>query len=144
MCFQRGLAGYPVARTPAGAEQWRPATCKLTDEEESCSLDVYVDVGLRKTDALQSSECLHRRLSCTRSSTSILVCSIISTSGTLTPPYSFAKNCMALTSAGQVISYPVCGTADETAIKEDSGRALQLTQSPSISNLKTSIRAILS
>jgi hypothetical protein len=40
---KRGLAGYPVARTPAGAEQWRPATCKLTDEDESCSLDVYVD-----------------------------------------------------------------------------------------------------
>jgi hypothetical protein len=53
------------------------------------------------------------------------------------------KNCMALTSAGQVVSYPVCGTADETVIKEDSGGALQLTKSPSISNLKTPIRAIL-
>ncbi|KAG1757575.1 Rho GTPase activation protein [Suillus lakei] len=32
-----------VARTPAGAGQWRPATCKLTDEDESCSLNIYVD-----------------------------------------------------------------------------------------------------
>ncbi|KAG2366526.1 hypothetical protein BDR07DRAFT_1395750 [Suillus spraguei] len=32
-----------VARTPAGAGQWRPATCKLTDEDESCLLNIYVD-----------------------------------------------------------------------------------------------------
>jgi hypothetical protein len=53
------------------------------------------------------------------------------------------KNCMALASAGQVISYPVSGTGNEIAIKEGSGGALQLTQSPSISNLKMLIRAIL-
>lgn len=32
-----------VARTPACAGQWRPATCKLMDEDESCSLNIYVD-----------------------------------------------------------------------------------------------------
>lgn len=32
-----------VARTPTGAGQWRPATCKLMDEDESCSLNIYVD-----------------------------------------------------------------------------------------------------
>lgn len=32
-----------VARTPAGAGQWRPATCKLMDEDESCSLNIYVE-----------------------------------------------------------------------------------------------------
>jgi hypothetical protein len=87
--FPEKSSWISVARTPAGAGQWRPATCKLTDEDESCSLNIYVDVGLRKTDVLQSSECLHRRLFCTRPST--FICSIISTSGTLTPPYSFAR-----------------------------------------------------
>ncbi|KAG1749985.1 Rho GTPase activation protein [Suillus paluster] len=32
-----------VTRTPAGAGQWRSATCKLMDEDESCSLNIYVD-----------------------------------------------------------------------------------------------------
>ncbi|KAG1899236.1 Rho GTPase activation protein [Suillus fuscotomentosus] len=32
-----------VSRSPASAGQWRPATCKLMDEDESCSLNIYVD-----------------------------------------------------------------------------------------------------
>lgn len=52
------------------------------------------------------------------------------------------KNCMALASAGQVMSYHVCFTDNEITIKEGSGGALQPTQSPSIFNLKTPILAI--
>ncbi|KAG1833800.1 Rho GTPase activation protein [Suillus variegatus] len=32
-----------VSRSPTSAGQWRPATCKLMDEDESCSLNIYVD-----------------------------------------------------------------------------------------------------
>jgi len=39
-----------LARTPAGAGQWRPATCKLMDEDGCCLLNIYVDVGIRKID----------------------------------------------------------------------------------------------
>ena len=34
-----------LARNPTGAGQWRPARCKLVEEEEGCLLNIYVDVS---------------------------------------------------------------------------------------------------
>ncbi|KAI0639415.1 Rho GTPase activation protein [Trametes polyzona] len=32
-----------IGRSPTGAGQWRPARCKLVEEEEGCLLNIYVD-----------------------------------------------------------------------------------------------------
>jgi hypothetical protein len=45
-----------LARNAPGAGQWRPAMCILVDEDDSCLLHIYVDVGPSRTDVLQSSE----------------------------------------------------------------------------------------
>ena len=34
-----------IGRSPTGAGQWRPARCKLVEEEEGCLLNIYVDVS---------------------------------------------------------------------------------------------------
>lgn len=34
-----------LARNSAGTGQWRPARCKLVEEEEGCLLNIYVDVS---------------------------------------------------------------------------------------------------
>lgn len=46
--FSEKSSWISVSRSPTSAGQWRPATCKLMDEDESCSLNIYVDVGLRR------------------------------------------------------------------------------------------------
>ena len=35
-----------IGRSSAGAGQWRPARCKLVEEEEGCLLNIYIDVSL--------------------------------------------------------------------------------------------------
>lgn len=35
-----------LGRSTTGVGQWRPATCRLMDEDDSCLLHIYVDVSL--------------------------------------------------------------------------------------------------
>ncbi|KAH7930971.1 Rho GTPase activation protein [Leucogyrophana mollusca] len=63
-----------LARSAAGGGQWRPATCKISDEDDKCSLNIYIDETilyqtvyihmLNHTDIRQADPSLFLRKNC--------------------------------------------------------------------------------
>ena len=48
LCAAEKSSWLGLAKSSTGSGQWRPARCKLVEEEEGCLLNIYVDVSRRR------------------------------------------------------------------------------------------------
>ena len=48
-----------LAKSSTGSGQWRPARCKLVEEEEGCLLNIYVDVSVCLLFSLLKCDYMH-------------------------------------------------------------------------------------